>query len=127
MSQDEKKKVEIKIRKEGSHDAEEVAEILGVVSEKIPALIKGLMASVFSPDAAANMGKAAAEYYKQLKAGGIPDDVAVVMTQDYVGTFTKMGDLFKSMGQRAGKGEDMDQEIKKAILEKVKRKLETED
>lgn len=126
MSEEEKKKVEIKIGR-GSHDAEEVAEILGVVSEKIPALIKGLMQSVFSPDAATNMGKAAAEYYKQLKAGGIPDDVAVVMTQDYVGTFTKMGDLFKSMGQRAGKGEDVDQEIKKAILEKVKRKLESED
>lgn len=127
MSEDTKKKIEIKIGKDSTHDAQEIAELLGVVSEKIPALIKGLVGSVFSPDAASSMGKAAATYYKELKAGGLPDEVAVKMTQDYVGTFTKMGDLFKGLGEREKKGEDVDQEIRKAILEKVKRKLESED
>lgn len=79
-----------------SSDAEEVREILTVVSDKVPALVKGLVTSVFSEDAARGMGKAAASYYQELKAGGLPDEVAVQMTKEYVGTFTKVSEMFKS-------------------------------
>lgn len=77
-------------------DAEEIKEIIGVFSEKVPALIRGLISSVFSPEAAKDMGKAAATYYQELKAGGIPDEVAIKMTQDYVNTFSKISEFIKN-------------------------------
>lgn len=89
-------------------EAEEVKEILGVVSTEIPSLIKGIIASVFSEEAGRNMGRAAASFYKELKESGIPEDVAVRMTENYVGVFTNLGDMIKSVA--AGK--------------KIKKKLE---
>ncbi len=85
--------------KERKHDPEDVAEILSVVSEKVPGLIKGLMGAVFSEESARSMAKAAATYYKELKAGGFPDDLALKMTQDYVSVFTKIGDVVKAARQ----------------------------
>ena len=78
------------------HDPEDVAEILSVVSDKVPGLIKGLVGAVFSEESARNMARAAATYYKELKAGGFPDEVALKMTQDYVSVFTKIGDVVKA-------------------------------
>ncbi len=110
-----------------SEEAEEVKEILSVVSEKVPALIKGLMSSVFSADSAKDMGKAAATYYSELKAGGIPDDVAVQMTKEYIGTFSKISDFIKT----ASRGRDSDdegmgsigREINVAVRKKLRKQL----
>jgi len=74
---------------------EEIAEILSVVSDKVPGLIKGLVGAVFSEESARNMAKAAATYYKELKTGGLPDDVALRMTQEYVSIFSKIGDVVR--------------------------------
>lgn len=106
-------------------EAEEVSKILAVVSEKVPALIKGLISSVFSEDAARNMGKAAAAYYKELKAGGIPDDVAIKMTEDYMGLFTKISEAFKGFSTGHG-GEEIGEKVRKAVLKEVKEELEKE-
>ena len=42
---------EKKHRKRGMEEAEEVEAILGVVSKELPALIKGIIGSVFSEEA----------------------------------------------------------------------------
>jgi len=81
---------------------EDIAEILSVVSDKVPSLIKGLVGAVFSEESARNMAKAASTYYKELKAGGFPDDLALKMTQDYVGLFTKIGDVIKAARESKG-------------------------
>ncbi len=110
----------------GEDDAAEVKEILTVVSEKVPALIKGLISSVFSPEAAKDMGKAAATYYQELKAGGIPDEVAVKMTQDYVSTFSKVSDFIKTASGGRGRtefNEDVDREIEMHIKKKLRDKF----
>src|SRR5881628_610236 len=107
-------------------EAEEVKEILTLVSEKVPALIKGLISSVFSPEAAKDMGKAAATYYQELKAGGIPDDVAVTMTQDYVSTFSKVSDFIKTASGgrgRAGHEDDIGREIETHIKKRLRDKF----
>ena len=111
-----------------SEDAEEVREILSVVSEKVPALIKGLMSSVFSADSARDMGKAAATYYSELKAGGIPDDVAVQMTKEYIGTFSKISDFIKTASRGTGGRDDEDmssigREINVAVKKKLRKEL----
>ena len=107
-------------------DAEEVALILEAVSERVPKLIKGLVQSVFSEESAASIGKAVGAYYKELKAGGIPDDVALKMAQDYVGIFSKVGEFMRRTHDREGH-EDVGREIKKAILAKMKKELEEEE
>lgn len=106
-------------------EAEEVALILEAVSERVPRLIRGLVGSVFSEEAATSIGKAVATYYKELKAGGIPDDVALKMTQDYVGIFSRLGEFMKR-SHREGAEDEIGKEIKKAILERMKKKLEEE-
>ena len=114
---------EQKNQTKGMKDMEELKEVLSVVSDKLPGLIKGLVSSVFSQESAAEMGKAAATFYRELKAGGLPDDVAVKMTQEYVATFTKVSDFMKS-ASRAG---DHDEEIERAISKRMKVKLESDE
>lgn len=80
----------------GSKDAEEVAAIFETLSTQIPGMIRGILDSLFSPQAAANMGKAVAEFYKSLKEGGIPDEEAIVMTRNYLSTLTSWGETMKS-------------------------------
>lgn len=106
--------------KRHKHDSpEEVAEMLSVVSDKIPGIIKGLVNAVFSEESARGMAKAAATYYKELKAGGFPDDIALRMTQEYVGVFTKIGDVIK-----AARESEHNDDVKEAVRQKIKRELE---
>lgn len=109
-------------KKEGKakEEAEEVKEILAVVSTEIPALIKGIIGSVFSEEAGKHMGRAAAAFYKELKEGGMPEDVAVKMTENYIGVFTSLGDVLKSVGR---KKERTSSEIEETIKKKLEEKL----
>jgi hypothetical protein len=85
-------------KKTGIEEAEEIKQILGVVSTEVPGLIKSIIASVFSEEAGRSMGKAAAAFYKELKEGGMPDAVAVKMTEDYISVFTSLSDIMKKAG-----------------------------
>ena len=76
---------------------EEISGIMAAVSKELPGLVKGLLDSFFSPEAAANMGKSVATFYKTLKEGGIPDEQALSMTKDYLGTLTKWSETMKGM------------------------------
>lgn len=82
-------------KKTGIEEAEEIKQILGAVSTQVPGLIRSIIASVFSEEAGRSMGKAAAAFYKELKEGGMPDAVAVKMTEDYISVFTSLGDVMK--------------------------------
>jgi hypothetical protein len=105
-----------------SEDAEEVKAILGVVSKEVPALIKGIVGSVFSEEAGRDMGKAAGAFYKELKESGMPDDIAVRMTENYISVFTNIGDIMKNfrMGKKDTSG--MEKKIEKRIKEKLAEK-----
>ncbi|MEM2129356.1 MAG: hypothetical protein QXZ70_02030 [Candidatus Bathyarchaeia archaeon] len=116
-------------------DAEEVEKVLKTVSEMVPNLVKGVISAIFSADAGKEMGAAAANFYKELKAGGLPEDVAVKMTQDYLKTFTDIGSLMKEVATKKGglsvehpEGKDLskeiEDEIKKKIMEKQVKKEE---
>ena len=114
-----------KREKNPKEEAEEVKEILGAVSTQVPALIKSVLASVFSEEAGRSMGKAAAAYYKELKESGMPGDVAVKMTEDYMKTFTSLGSLLQNIGsgRRHGEktGDDLGEEIGRRVRENVQR------
>jgi hypothetical protein len=117
-----------KKEKSPKEEAEEVKEILSAVSTQVPALIKSVLASVFSEEAGRNMGKAAAAYYKELKDSGMPENVAVKMTEEYMRTFTSLGSLLQNIGKSgkvvlSGKaGEDLGDEIERRVREKIERK-----
>jgi hypothetical protein len=112
--------------KSAKEEAEEVKEILSAVSTQVPALIKSVLASVFSEEAGRSMGKAAAAYYKELKEGGMPEDVAVKMTQEYMRTFTSLGSMLQNIG-KGGKlvvGEKAEEELGVEIERRIHEKLE---
>ncbi|MFB0567922.1 MAG: hypothetical protein ACETVM_05010, partial [Candidatus Bathyarchaeia archaeon] len=116
-----------------AEEVEEVRQILGVVSAQLPALIKGIVSAVFSEEAGRNMGRAAAAFYKELKDSGMPDEIAVKMTEDYIGVFTSLGDILKQAGKKgkafgnvvisAKEGEEIGKEIEKLVKEKMSKKL----
>lgn len=113
-------------KKRGKMGSEELKEVLGVVSSEVPSMIKSILASVFSEEAGKSMGKAAAAYYKELKNGGLPEQVAVKMTEDYMKTFTSLGDMLRSSGRGRGshdEGDDIGKEIEKKIHEKLKERM----
>ena len=121
-------------KKTAAEEAEEVKLILSAVSTEVPALIKSIIASVFSEEAGKNMGRAAAAFYKELKDGGMPDDVAVRMTQEYIGVFTSLGDMLKQVGGKGKvfsfspeKGEEIGKEIERRIKERLAEKKREEE
>lgn len=120
-------------KKTAAEEAEEVRQILSAVSTEVPALIKSIIGAVFSEEAGKNMGRAAAAFYKELKDSGMPDDVAVKMTEDYIGVFTSLGDILKRVGKKrkvfisTGKEEEIGKEIEKLVKEKISEKLREEE
>jgi hypothetical protein len=82
---------------------EEISGLLAAVSKELPGLVKGILNALFSPQAAADMGTAVATFYKSLKDGGIPEEQALSMTKDYLGTLTKWSETLK--GMKLGKHE----------------------
>jgi saccharopine dehydrogenase-like NADP-dependent oxidoreductase len=117
-------------RKAKVEDAEELREVLGVVSQEVPALIKSIIGSVFSEEAGRDMGKAAAAFYKELKDAGMPEESAVEMTESYVSVFTSLGDVMRRAvsGEHKVKGEDViGEEISRKIKEKLAEKYREED
>jgi len=113
------KRVDEEKRAGKSEDAEEVREILSVVSKEVPALIKGIIASVFSEEAGRNMGKAAAAFYKELKESGMPDEVAIKMTENYISVFTSLGGLIKKFTKGKEKPTKLEKEIEEIVEEAV--------
>ena len=113
---------EEKEKKKGKKDVEELREVLNVVSKEVPAMIRGILSSVFSEEAGRDMGKAAAAFYKQLKDAGMPEEAAVKMTENYVSVFTSLSDIMKRSAGGKGKGDEIGEEISRKIKEKLAEK-----
>lgn len=76
-------------------DPEDLAAVLDTVSEKVPKMIRGIMDSFFSPEAAANMAKSVAEFRKTLIENGIPEAEAMAMTREYMQIVTNWKGMMK--------------------------------
>jgi len=113
--------------KKGMEDAEEVKALLGVVSQEVPALIKGIVGAVFSEEAGRDMGKAAGAFYKELKESGMPDEIAVKMTENYISVFTSLGDIMKKFEIGKKHPSKTEEEIEKRIKKKLAEKGLTEE
>lgn len=80
---------------EGMPDPEKIKEILDVVSEKIPGLLKELSGLLYSPESAKKYAEAAAIFYKELKNAGMTEEQAYELTSQYLSTLN----LGKMMGK----------------------------
>jgi len=86
--------------KEG--EAEEVKEILGVVSQKIPALLNSLADILYGREQSKKYGEAVAGFYKSLKESGMTDEQAYELTKQYMSAMNLPGMLGQAMGGRGG-------------------------
>ena len=87
---------------EGMPDPEKIKEILDVVSEKIPGLLRELSDLLYSPKSAKQYAEAAATFYKELKEAGMTDEQAFELTSQYLSTLS----LGKMMGKFGHHGHD---------------------
>src|SRR4030042_7058159 len=97
---------------------ENIKELLTIVSSEVPALVKNVLGSVFSEEAGRSMGKAAAAYYKEMKTGGLPEQVAVKLTEDYMRTFSSIGDMLRSGSRGDEIGKEVERKIRESTAEK---------
>ena len=68
----------------GDGKVEDLREILSIVSDKVPSLLKGLRDILYSPEAAENVASAVATFYKKLVEAGIPPQEAMDMAKGYM-------------------------------------------
>jgi len=83
---------------EEKHDAQEVKEILQVVSTEIPKLLESITNMMNKAENAENLGKSLAIFYKQLKDAGMDDKQAFELTQKYMASFSIGGMIGQVMG-----------------------------
>lgn len=81
---------------EGMPDPEKIKEILDVVSEKIPGLLKQLSELLYGPKSAKQYAEAAAIFYKELKGAGMTDEQAFELTRQYMSTLN-LGNMMGRM------------------------------
>lgn len=81
--------------KELVNDINDLKEILGVVTDKVPGILRGLRDVLYSKGAAENMAEAVATFYSKLVEAGIPKEQAMDMTRGYM---INLRDLFSGKG-----------------------------
>ena len=79
-------------------DPEKIKEILDVVSEKIPGLLKGLSELLYSPQSAKQYAEAAAIFYKELIKAGMTPEQAYELTRQYLSTLN-LGKMMQNVGE----------------------------
>ena len=67
-----------------NHDVEELREVLEVVSDKVPGLLRGLRDVLYSKESAENMAESVGAFYKKLVESGIPKEDALEMARGYM-------------------------------------------
>jgi len=94
----------------GDMDAKELKEILNTVSTEIPKLLESIGKVFSNPENANQIGKAVAQFYKELIAAGMTPQQAYEMTRDYMASFS-LGGLISSgikMGTEMGRNSKKD-------------------
>ncbi len=79
-------------------DPEKIKDILNVVSEKVPDLLKQLTEILYSPDQAKSFGASVSTFYKELKDAGMDDKQAFELTKQYMSSLN-IGGMFRGHGR----------------------------
>jgi len=79
-------------------DPEKIKEILDVVAEKVPNLLKELSGILYSVESAKQYAEAAAIFYKELKNAGMSEKEAYELTSQYLSTLN-LGKMMRNVGE----------------------------
>jgi len=118
-------------------DAQEVKEILDVVSEKVPKLLNDITEALFSPEKAEKFGETVAKFYKSMVDSGMSPDQAFELTQKFMDSNSPGGMIANAIGGIGGGGhkevhihghddDGIGEAIEKKVKAKLARKLEDE-
>jgi len=109
-------------------DVAELREVLNVISEfieKIPKILNELISALYAADMGEKLGKNIGEYYKKLKESGIPDEVAIKLTEAYAKEAQTPMKMLGELISRFGRGRDWIRELEE-VKEKKRETEETE-
>lgn len=79
-------------------DPEKIKEILNVVSDKVPGLLRELSKIIYGPEEAKQYGISVATFYKELIDAGMTDKQAFELTRQYMSTLN-IGQMMKGFGK----------------------------
>lgn len=111
-------------------DAEEIREILSVVSTEIPKLLNAISESIFNPEQTEQYAVAVADFYSRLKQAGMEDDMAVRLTEQFMDRTNFAAMIQELIGGRGihigGRGDRSSGEVKRAVEKAVREKVKEE-
>ena len=114
-------------------DPEKNKEILNVVSDRVPELLKNLSDVLYGPNQAKKFGKAAAVFYKELKDTGMSKEQIFALTQQYMSSLS-IGNTFGKFASGHNhnhnynpghkREHDFGEEIGSHVRKKIRRELQ---
>lgn len=117
-------------------DAEEVREILSVVSTEVPKLLSAISEALFSAEQADKFAQAVADFYKRLRDAGMDEGQAFQLTESFMDktNFAAMiQDVLSSqgIGRRRRKKVvvegDLNADVENVIKEKIREEFADHD
>ena len=79
-------------------DAEEIKEIMQVMSTEIPKLLVSISDTMYKTENAEKFGKSIAIFYKQMRDAGMSEKQAFEMTEQYMNNFSLGGMISNALG-----------------------------
>jgi len=106
-------------------DAEELKEVLGVVSTEIPKLLEAVTNIIYNVENAENFGKSIATFFKQLRDAGMDERQAYKLTQQYMSNMSIGGIITNAVkGVKDNDlGDEIGDEVEKAVKKGLKMKF----
>ena len=84
---------ENKEKKHSDIPVKEIGELLDEVSTKLPKLLEGIQKSYYSVENGVNAGRSIGAFYKELIEAGMPNDVALRLTERFMVSVKDLSDL----------------------------------
>ena len=114
-------------------DPEQIKEILNVVSDRVPELLRKLSDVLYGTDQAKKFGRAAAIFYKELKDTGMSEQEIFELTRQYMATLN-IGNVFgKFASEHEHEHDDeiendfeLDEELRTHVRKRLKKKFKEE-
>ncbi len=98
MPEETKKETRIKIEKDSDDiPVEDIKELLGVINEEIPGLIKGLFNALYSAETAEQYALGIGTIYKTLTEQGLPEDMVRNMVDKYADSINIIGKAMQNI------------------------------
>ena len=82
-------------------DAEQIRDIMKVLSETVPGLLEGLAKILYGAKESEEYGRAVANFFKALKESGMSNEQAYQLTRDYMSNMS-LGNIMKGVASQSG-------------------------